>query len=142
MNPAAKWLLDLYKGSGLTKQKFAKRCGMCAIQISRWERGEQDPYPSSIIKAGAAFGVEPPEEIIEAAEEAGRRWQAAAGGRRVKKAPQVPIAEQKGIDVPNKDKEKASRFQYDGKPREFCKKNRCEWIGSDGKCHLPSCLNL
>ena len=22
------------------------------------------------------------------------------------------------------------------------KKNRCEWIGSDGKCHLPSCLNL
>ena len=122
MNPAAKWLLDLYKGSGLTKQKFAKRCGMCAIQISRWERGEQDPYPASIRKAGAAFGVEPPEEIIE--------------------APQVPIAEQKGIDVPNKDKEKASRFQYDGKPREFCKKNRCEWIGSDGKCHLPSCLNL
>lgn len=135
MNPAAKWLLDLYKGSGLTKQKFAKRCGMCAIQISRWERGEQDPYPASIRKAGAAFGVEPPEEIIEAAEEAGR-------SRRVKKAPQVPIAEQKGIDVPNKDKEKASRFQYDGKPREFCKKNRCEWIGSDGKCHLPSCLNL
>ena len=33
MNPAAKWLFDLYKGSGLTKQKFAKRCGMCAIQI-------------------------------------------------------------------------------------------------------------
>ena len=60
MNPAAKWLFDLYKGSGLTKQKFAKRCGMCAIQISRWERGEQDPYPASIRKAGAAFGVEPP----------------------------------------------------------------------------------
>ena len=135
MNPAAKWLFDLYKGSGLTKQKFAKRCGMCAIQISRWEHGEQDPYPVSIRKAGAAFGVEPPEEIIEAAEAAGR-------SRRVKKAPQVPIAEQKGIDVPNKDKEKASRFQYDEKPREFCKRNRCEWIGSDGKCHLPSCLNL
>ena len=78
MNPAAKWLLDLYKGSGLTKQKFAKRCGMCAIQISRWERGEQDPYSASIRKAGAAFGVEPPEEIIEAAEEAGQ-------SRRVKK---------------------------------------------------------
>ena len=90
MNPAAKWLFDLYKGSGLTKQKFAKRCGMCAIQISRWEHGEQDPYPVSIRKAGAAFGVEPPEEIIEAAEAAGR-------SRRVKKAPQVPIAEQKGI---------------------------------------------
>ena len=70
MNPAAKWLFDLYKGSGLTKQKFAKRCGMCAIQISRWEHGEQDPYPVSIRKAGAAFGVEPPEEIIEAARKA------------------------------------------------------------------------
>ena len=135
MNPAAKWLFDLYKGSGLTKQKFAKRCGMCAIQISRWERGEQDPYPASIRKVGAAFGIAPPEEVLQAAEETRR-------SRYIKKAPQSPIAEQKEVSGPNKRKEKASRFQYDGKPREFCKRNRCEWIGSDGKCHLPSCLNL
>ena len=103
MNPAAKWLFDLYKSSGLTKQKFAGRCGMCAIQLSRWERGEQDPYPASIRKVGAAFGIAPPEEVLQAAEEARR-------SRYIKKAPQVPIVEQKRIDVPNKDKEKASHF--------------------------------
>ena len=130
MNPAAKWLFDLYKGSGLTKQKFAKRCGMCAIQISRWERGEQDPYPASIRKAGAAFGVEPPEEIIEAAEEAGQ-------SRRVKKAPQVPIAEQKGIGVPNKDKKRPPVFNTTGSPGNFAKGTTVNGLAQTGNAIFP-----
>lgn len=135
MNPATKWILNQFKGSGLTQQKFTEKCGVCMLQIGRWERGEQDPYPVSIRKVGAAFGIAPPEEVLQAAEEARR-------SRYIKKAPQSPIAEQKEISGPNKRKEKASRFQYDGKPRKFCKRNNCEWIGSDGKCHFPSCMNL
>lgn len=41
MNPATKWILNQFKSSGLTQQKFAEKCGVCMLQIGQWERAEQ-----------------------------------------------------------------------------------------------------
>ena len=103
MNPATKWILNQFKSSGLTQQKFAEKCGVCMLQIGRWERGEQDPYPVSIRKVGAAFGIAPPEEVLQAAEEARR-------SRYIKKRHNPSIAEQKEISGPNKRKRRPPVF--------------------------------
>ena len=59
MNPATKWILNQFKGSGLTQQKFTEKCGVCMLQIGRWERGEQDPYPVSIRKVAPLLALLP-----------------------------------------------------------------------------------
>ena len=43
----------------LTQRELAERSGVTAVQISRIENGEANPYPSTVRKLAAALNVEP-----------------------------------------------------------------------------------
>jgi XRE family transcriptional regulator, regulator of sulfur utilization len=49
--------------SALTQEELADRAGITATALSRIERNEAEPRPSTLRKLAAAFGVEPRELI-------------------------------------------------------------------------------
>jgi transcriptional regulator with XRE-family HTH domain len=54
--------------SALTQQELADRAGITATALSRIERNEAEPRPSSLRKLAAALGVEPRELIRRSAD--------------------------------------------------------------------------
>ena len=47
--------------AALTQRELAERAGVTYVQISRIERGEAEPYPSTVRKLATALGVAPSE---------------------------------------------------------------------------------
>ena len=56
-------LRELRTLSALTQEELADRAGITATALSRIERNEAEPRPSTLRKLAAALGVEPRELI-------------------------------------------------------------------------------
>lgn len=126
MNPGTKWIYDLYNSTGLSRKQFAEITGLHFTSLDRWFQGEQDPYPNTLRKIGAAFGMEPPEDVLRSAAEIRHR--------NIHK-----IAVPKSQRVPEASPAPA-RWHYDGPSFSVCRKKWCEWTDSNGICTWNRCM--
>jgi transcriptional regulator with XRE-family HTH domain len=126
MNPGTKWIYDLYNSTGLSRKQFAEIAGLHFTSLDRWFQEEQDPYPNTLRKIGAAFGIEPPEEVMRSAAEIRHR-----------NIHKIAVPKSQRISKPSPV---SARWHYDGPSRPVCRKKWCEWKDTDGKCHMPSCM--
>ena len=126
MNPGTKWIYDLYSSTGLSRKQFAEIAGLHFTSLDRWFQGEQDPYPHTLRKIGAAFGIESPEDVLRSAAEIRHR--------NIHK-----IAVPKSQRVPEASPAPA-RWHYDGPSFSVCRKKWCEWTDSNGICTWNRCM--
>ena len=52
-------LRGIRERAALTQRELAERAGVNYVQISRIERGDVEPYPSTVRKLAQALGVTP-----------------------------------------------------------------------------------
>ena len=54
----ARMLRERRRALGLTRMRLAKRCGLAALDIAQWERGEGLPDPDQIVVLAVAVGLD------------------------------------------------------------------------------------
>ena len=118
MSPAFDWAERLRKSRWLTGLEFCRLCGFSFQAYCNWKNGKSEISKRALKRISDAFDQEIPERLLKAAPK----------GRN--------LAAKESIKKQNRP----SPWTYDGKPREFCKRKRCEWTSPDGKCRLPGCL--
>jgi transcriptional regulator with XRE-family HTH domain len=72
MGILGEYLYAARKRLGLSQEELAKRSGLQAGEISRFERGKRDPRVSTLEKLAAALEVEPWQLLKKADDKDGR----------------------------------------------------------------------
>lgn len=114
MTAALKWVETLRKSTPMNKKEFCRFCGISYRTYRRWLYEGKSPSRELLQIIGVAFHTIPPKEIVNS-------------------APSRGICEAK-------ESAPIARWAYDGKPRMFCRRKRCEWKSPDGRCHMPGCM--